>query len=449
VNRFVSAHDFTGCGRKAGAPRPWCWGRGNRAQRAAFSCVSGHDLQSFRQRSTAPRQGSPHSKKLNLKLCAFVELNSGPQLLSTVSETKTGRHPCSAPPLQTGPRLQGSTSSRAENDQTTLQLAEKSPRSAPPGSPHSKKLSLKPCAVVELNSGPQLLSTVSETKTGPHPCPAPPWQTGFRLQGSTSSRAENDQTVLQLAEKSPRPTRQGSPHSKKLNLTPRAVVQLNSGPQLLSTVSETKTGPHPCPAPPWQTGFRLQGSTSSRAENDQTVLQLAEKSPRSTPPGSPHSTVSETKTGRHPCSAPPLRTGPTLQDTTSSRAENDQTALQLAEKSPRSTPPGSPHSKKLSLKPCAVVELNSGPQLLSTVSEPKRDAARAPLRFGKLAPGASARLDLACSERSAATGAPDTPVVGVTGWQRARFWHDGVEKARSRMGAENDQIRFGALAPEG
>ena len=373
MNRFVSAHDFTGCGRKAGAPRPWCWGRGNRAQRAAFSCVSGHDLQSFRQRSTAPRQGSPHSKKLNLKLCAFVELNSGPQLLSTVSETKTGRHRCPAPPWQTGPRLQGSTSSRAENDQTTLQLTEKSPRSTPPGSPHSKKLSLKPCAVVELNSGPQLLSTVSETKTGPHPCPAPPWQTGFRLQGSTSSRAENDQTVL----------------------------------------------------------------------------QLAEKSPRSTPPGSPHSTVSETKTGPHSCPAPPWRTGPTLQDTTSSRAENDQTALQLAEKSPRSTPPGSPHSKKLSLKPCAVVELNSGPQLLSTVSEPKRDAARAPLRFGKLAPGASARLDLACSERSAATGAPDTPVVGVTGWQRARFWHDGVEKARSRMGAENDQIRFGALAPEG
>jgi hypothetical protein len=242
VNRFVSAHDFTGCGRKAGAPRPWCWGRGNRAQRAAFSCVSGHDLQSFRQRSIAPRQGSPHSKKLNL--------------------------------------------------------------------------------------------------------------------------------------------------------TPRAVVQLNSGPQLLSTVSETKTGRHRCPAPPWQTGPRLQGTTSNRAESDQT-------------------------------------------------------ALQLAEKSPRSTPPGSPHSKKLSLKPCAVVELNSGPQLLSTVSEPKRDAARAPLRFGKLAPGASARLDLACSERSAATGAPDTPVVGVTGWQRARFWHDGVEKARSRMGAENDQIRFGALAPEG
>jgi hypothetical protein len=394
VNRFVSAHDFTGCGRKAGAPRPWCWGRGNRAQRAAFSCVSGHDLQSFRQRSIAPRQGSPHSKKLNLTPRAVVQLNSGPQLLSTVSETKTGRHRCPAPPWQTGPRLQGTTSNRAESDQTALQLAEKSPRSTPPGSPHSKKLSLKPCAVVELNSGPQLLSTVSETKTGPHPCPAPPLQTGFRLQGSTSSRAENDQTVLQLAEKSPRSTRQGSPHSKKLNLTPRAVVQLNSGPQLLSTVSETKTGPHPCPAPPW-------------------------------------------------------RTGPTLQDTTSSRAENDQTALQLAEKSPRSTPPGSPHSKKLSLKPCAVVELNSGPQLLSTVSEPKRDAARAPLRFGKLAPGASARLDLACSERSAATGAPDTPVVGVTGWQRARFWHDGVEKARSRMGAENDQIRFGALAPEG
>jgi hypothetical protein len=318
VNRFVSAHDFTGCGRKAGAPRPWCWGRGNRAQRAAFSCVSGHDLQSFRQRSIAPRQGSPHSKKLNLTPRAVVQLNSGPQLLSTVSETKTGRHRCPAPPWQTGPRLQGTTSNRAESDQTALQLAETSPRSTPPGSPHSKKLSLKRCAVVELNSGPQLLSTVSETKTGPHPCPAPPWQTGFRLQGSTSSRAENDQTVLQLAEKSPRSTRQGSPHSKKLNLTPRAVVQLNSGPQLLSTVSE-----------------------------------------------------------------------------------------------------------------------------------PKRDAARAPLRFGKLAPGASARLDLACSERSAATGAPDTPVVGVTGWQRARFWHDGVEKARSRMGAENDQIRFGALAPEG
>jgi len=291
---------------KSGCPASLVLGTWDRAQRAAFSCVSGHDLQSFRQRSTAPRQGSPHSKKLNLKLCAFVELNSGPQLLSTVSETKTGRHRCPAPPWQTGPRLQGSTSSRAENDQTTLQLTEKSPRSTPPGSPHSKKLSLKPCAVVELNSGPQLLSTVSETKTGPHPCPAPPWQTGFRLQGSTSSRAENDQTVLQLAEKSPRPTRQGSPHSKKLNLTPRAVVQLNSGPQLLSTVSETKTDPTRAPLRP---GKLASGSRARLRVGPKTTKQccsLRKKAPA--PPRQVHPTVLSLKPKRDPTRAP-LRPG--------------------------------------------------------------------------------------------------------------------------------------------
>jgi hypothetical protein len=55
----------------------------------------------------------------------------------------------------------------------------------PPGSPHSKKLGLTRCAVVQLNSGPSLFSAVSKTKIELHPRPALPWKTGGKRQSPT------------------------------------------------------------------------------------------------------------------------------------------------------------------------------------------------------------------------------------------------------------------------
>jgi hypothetical protein len=142
-------------------------------------------------------------------------------------------------------RKKAPNSCREKAPAGSCQFAEKAPAGSGQVHPTARSLSSHRVLFVQLNSELQLLSTVSEPKTGRHPCPAPTWQTGPGLQGSTSSHSENDQTALQHAGKNPGYTRPGSPHSKKLRLTPCAVVQLNSELRLLSTVSEPKTGRHP------------------------------------------------------------------------------------------------------------------------------------------------------------------------------------------------------------
>ena len=117
---------------------------------------------------------------------------------------------------------------------------EKAPAAPRQVHPTASSLSSHRVLPVQLYAGPQLFSTVSETKTARHPCAASLWKTGGNRQGAT---------LLVRGKKAPAAPRQVHPTASSLGSHRVLPVQLYAGPQLLSTVSETKTERHPCSAP--------------------------------------------------------------------------------------------------------------------------------------------------------------------------------------------------------
>ena len=181
----------------------------------------------------APRQVHPTASSLGSHRVLPAQLNAGPQLFSTVSETKTARPPCAASLWKTGGNRQGATL-LARGIKPPLHPARFTPI------PTASSLSSHRVLPVQLYAGPQLFSTVSETKTARHPCAASLWKTGGNRQGAT---------LLVRGKKAPAAPRQVHPTASSLGSHRVLPVQLYAGPQLLSTVSETKTERHPCSAP--------------------------------------------------------------------------------------------------------------------------------------------------------------------------------------------------------
>ena len=173
-----------------------------------------------------PGQVHPTARSLGSHRALPVQLNFGLQLLSTVSGTKMARHSC---PFCFGKRVAIVRARLHSLRKNSL------PTPMRPGQVHptARSLGSHRALPVQLNFGLQLLSTVSGTKMARHSCPFCFGKRVAIVRARLHSLRKNSL---------PTPMRPGQVHPTARSLgSHRALpVQLNSGLQLHSTVSETK-----------------------------------------------------------------------------------------------------------------------------------------------------------------------------------------------------------------
>jgi hypothetical protein len=168
-------------------------------------------------------QVHPTARSLGSHRALPVQLNSGLQLLSTVSGTKMALF--STPSLLR--TLAATAAARSFTRRksglchaTTSPLAEKpaaaatppQPNASRPGSPHSKKLRLTPCAAGTTKFRPSTPKYRLWNQNGTPLLSVLLWQAGGNRQSAASQPAEK-------LVANPNASRPGSPHSKKLRLT--------------------------------------------------------------------------------------------------------------------------------------------------------------------------------------------------------------------------------------